>query len=276
MSSTATITINPTRLLSSHLRPVTAAALLSLLAGCAAASADTTHTELRYMIAGIRVDPPDPGHNTVYIEFQDQTGQGGDFEDTIYHEIIAGAQARGYVYTKDHGKADYVLWATLRIFTEAGTKEGDKALAGLGAIAGGAAAAGAIGAAGGSGTAQWGGALAAAGVAGVAVSMMTREASYQMVIDLQLAKKVEGGVHTESASGAQSGLRQATVAAGESGGSAMGQSKSQHMVQNKVHFEMEQRVLAIASGRRLTQDVARSALVPKIVSGLKSALPRVQ
>jgi hypothetical protein len=55
----------------------------------------------------------------------------------------------------------------------------------------------------------------------------------------------------------------------------MGQSSSQHLTETKVHFEMEQRVLAVASGRRLTQDTARDALVPKIVSGLKSAVPRV-
>ena len=55
----------------------------------------------------------------------------------------------------------------------------------------------------------------------------------------------------------------------------MGQSKSQHVVQTKVHFEMEQRVLAVASGRRLTQETARAALVPKLISGLKSSMPRV-
>ncbi len=36
----------------------------------------------------------------------------------------------------------------------------------------------------------------------------------------------------------------------------MGQSKSQRMTETKVHFEMEQRVLAIDSGGRLTQGVA--------------------
>src|SRR4051812_8950374 len=111
-----------------------------LLSGCAAANAETAHTELRYMVAGVRVDPPPAGHNAVYIEFQDQTGQGADFEDRIYHEIISGVEARGYVHAKSHDQADMVLWATLRIFTEAGTAEGDRALAGLGAIAGGVTA----------------------------------------------------------------------------------------------------------------------------------------
>jgi hypothetical protein len=253
---------------------VTAATPL-LAAGCAAANAETAHTELRYMVAGVRVDPPPAGHNSVYVEFQDQTGQGGDFEETIYREIIAGVQARGYVHAKSHDQADMVLWATLRIFTEAGTAEGDKALAGLGAIAGGVGAATAVGVVAGRGPTQWvaGGAGVVAGAA--IVGALTRETAYQMVIDLQLARKVEGGVKTSSASGGQSGLQQATVTTGEAGGSAMGQSKSQQMTENKVHFEMEQRVLAVASGRRLTQDVARTALVPKLVSGLKSALPRV-
>jgi Enterobacterial TraT complement resistance protein len=242
--------------------------------GCAAATASTAHTELRYMIAGVRVDPPDPGHNTVYVEFQDQTAQGGDFEDNVYHAVLQGVTDRGYVVTKDHKKADMVLWATLRIFTEAGTAEGDRALAGLGAIAGGVTGAGAMHAAGGGTAASWVGGGAGA-VAGFAVAEMAmKENSYQMVIDLQLARKVEGGVQSESGSGAQSGLQQATITAGESGGSTSGQSKSQHLVEQRVHFEMEQRVLALASGRRLEQGIARDALVPKIVSGLKSALPR--
>ena len=242
--------------------------------GCAAATAETTHTELRYMIAGVRVDPPEPGHNTVYVEFQDQTAQGGDFEDNVYHAVLQGVQDRGYVITKDHKKADLVLWATLRIFTEAGTAEGDRALAALGAIAGGVTGAVAVHAAGGGTAATWagGGAGAVGGYFITKVAM--KENSYQMVIDLQLARKVKGGVQTESGSGSQSGLQQATVTLGESGGSRMGQSKSQHVVEQKVHFEMEQRVLALASGRRLEQMVARDALVPKIVSGLKSALPR--
>jgi len=256
--------------------PVHLAVLVLTAVGCAAATPETAHTELRYMIAGIRVDPPAPGFNTVYVEFQDQTGQGGDFEDTIYHNIISGVEARGYVNTKDHAKADYVLWATLRIFTEAGTEAGDKALASLGAIAGGVAAGTAVGATTHSAAAGFvGGGLVGAAAFG-AINMMSRKNAYQMVIDLQLAKKVAGGVQTESGSGTQSGLQQATITNGEAGGSTMGQSKSQHLVETKVHFEMEQRVLAIADGTRLTMDTARAALVPKLIDGLKSALPRVR
>ena len=242
--------------------------------GCAAATAETAHTELRYMIAGVRVNPPDPGHNSVYVEFQDQTAQGGDFEDRVYHAVIQGVQERGYVVTKDHSQANLVMWATVRIFTEAGTEAGDKALAGLGAIAGGAAAAGAVVAVGGRGATPVLAGVGAAGLAYAAVTVLNKKNAYQMVIDLQLAKKVDGGVQTDNASSGQSGLQQGTVAAGEAGGSSHQQSKSQHYVENKVHFEMEQRILAIADGTRLTMDVARAALVPKLISGLKSSLPR--
>jgi hypothetical protein len=264
----------------SYFKQITRGAMFAMLAagqmfmGCAAATADTAHTELRYMIAGIRVDPPAPNHNTVYVEFQDQTGQGGDFEDTVYHEIVNGVTNRGYIAVKDHSKADYVLWATVRIFTEAGTEEGDKALAGLGAIAGGAAAAGAVSAAGARGATPFIAGVGAAGLAYAAVTVLNKKNAYQMVIDLQLARKVAGGVQTDSASSGQSGLQQGTVAVGEAGGSSHQQSKSQHYVENKVHFEMEQRILAIADGTRLTMDVARAALIPKLISGLKSSLPR--
>ena len=264
----------------SHFKQFTRGAMFAMLAagqvsmGCAAATADTAHTELRYMIAGIRVDPPAAGHNTVYVEFQDQTGQGGDFEDTVYHEIVNGVSSRGYVAVKDHSKADYVMWATVRIFTEAGTEAGDKALAGLGAIAGGAAGAGVVMAAGGRGAAPIGGAVGGAGLAFAAITVLNKKNAYQMVIDLQLAKKVEGGVQTEHGNGSQSGLQQGTVTVGEAGGSSQQQSSSQHFTENKVHFEMEQRILAIADGTRLTMDTARAALIPKLISGLKSSLPR--
>jgi len=242
--------------------------------GCAAATAETAHTELRYMIAGVRVNPPDPGHNSVYVEFQDQTAQGGDFEDRVYHAVIQGVQERGYVVTKDHSQANLVMWATVRIFTEAGTAEGDKALAALGAIAGGATGAGVAHAAGGGPGMTIVGAGAGA-VGGWALAKMAlKENAYQMVIDLQLARKVEGGVQTESGTGSQNGLQQGTATAGESGGSQMGATTSQHLVEMKTHFEMEQRILALASGRRLEQSVARDALVPKLISGLKSSLPR--
>jgi hypothetical protein len=259
--------------------PVFGASIIGLaitLVGCAPANVQTTQTELRYMIAGIRVDPPAPGQNSVFVEFQDQTAQGGEFEDFVYQNIISSVEARGYINTKDHSKADYVLWATLRIFTEAGTEAGDRALVGLGAIAGGVGTAGVAKGMGASNNAAViAGVVGGAGTAAI-VSMMTKTNAYQMVIDLQLGKKVAGGVQTDTGNSAHSGLHQQTVAIGESGGSSMGQSKSQHMVENKVHFEMEQRIIALASGQRLAQDVARAALVPKLIDGLKSSLPRVR
>lgn len=248
----------------------------STLAGCAAATAQTTHTELRYMVAGVRVTPPEPGHATVFVEFQDQTAQGGEFEDFIYDNITKAVQARGYTSTRDHSKADYVLWATLRIFTEAGTEAGDRALAGLGAIAGGVGTGASIKVAGGSNTAAVVGGVVGGAATGLVIGMMTKTNAYQMVIDLQLGKKVAGGVRTTKTSGKQSGLQQVTMVAGESGGSSMGQTESQELSGTKVHFEMEQRVLAVADGTRLTQDVARAALVPKLIEGLKSSLPRAR
>ena len=263
----------------SKLHPVSLAVLSAMAAapllssGCAAANAQTAHTELRYMVAGVRVDPPAPGRNAVYVEFQDQTGQGGDFED--HPSPDRGRRPGTRLRARQVARP-----GQLRVVGDAAdlhrsrTAEGERALAGLGAIAGGATSMAAAGAAGAARSTQWVAGLAGAGVAGVAVAALTRESSYQMVIDLQLARKVEGGVKTDSQGGSQSGLQQATATVGEAGGSAMGQSKSQRMTGTKVHFEMEQRVLAIASGRRLTQDVARTALIPKLVSGLKSALPR--
>lgn len=251
------------------------AALAPAASGCASATASSAETDLRFMLAGVRVTPPEPGRNTVYVEFQDQTGQGGEFEDRAYGEIREGVKSKGYVPVKEHGKADYVLWATVRIFGTAGTKEGDAALANLGAIAGGAAAQKANRDAPVT-TPEWTAWSAGRGLGSWAVGKLTMENAYQMVIDLQLARRIPEGVRTDSSSSNGSDLRQATVSAGggDAGRSAQAQQQRQQITEQRVHFEMEQRVLATASGTRLKKSIALEALIPKVVGSIKSALPR--
>jgi len=251
----------------------------ALLASCAATS-ESAKTDLHYMVAGVRVDPPRPGQNTIYVEFQDQTAQGGDFEEAVYDGLIDAIEDRGYVYTDDFYAADYVLWASLRLFSEAGTaEEADRTLVALGGIAGGIVTAGVIQAAGGSPSATWIGGLAGGGVAGGVTAWALQENSWMMVTDLQLGKKVEGGVITNHSNQDEKTLGQTTRGGdGTSfeGGASLNESqKRQEYIETRVHAEMEQRVMAIAKGRRLEKDVAREALVPKLIDGIKSAMPKV-
>lgn len=107
---------------------------LSTLSSCAA----TLDAKMQTLVPGQRLRPPGKDENRVYIEFQDQTGEGSDFENRVYEAICTKVEEKGYDIV-NHDEADYVLWTTLRLFDRVGKDEGDKVLAGLGGIAGGVA-----------------------------------------------------------------------------------------------------------------------------------------
>lgn len=262
-----------------HFRSLLSGLFLTALAiassGCAA---NVASTELHPMIAGVRIDPPRPGENNVYLDFRDLTGD--DLEDEVFDAISDALEDRGWELANDFYSANYVLWADLRLFSEAGTEAGNQALAALGGVAAGAA----IGHATYKATGNWwagaGAGAVGGGMTSIAIGMINKTTSYQMVVDLMLGRKIEGGIVTGQDSGmeneAASISMSATSAGGEAGKSAIGSSKTQELEEVRVHFDLEQRLLATAKGRRMTKDMAKEALIPKLVSGIKSQMPRVR
>lgn len=259
-----------------HLALATLLLAAALLSGCAAtAQSAQDDTKLSTLLPAKRVDPPAPGENSIWIEFQDQTGQGID----LYNTIVNGVTAKGYEPTNDFENADYVLWATLRIFDKA-DEDFNERLAGLGAVAGGLATGTAVGSA----TNSWGYGTAAGVGAGAAsggiVAWATMKEQWAMVVDVQLGKKVSGGVVTNRTSGSDdesiSNTNGATPFGAEGGSSIDTETSSQTFTETRTRFELEQRILAYTEGTRMSRDVAYDAMAPRLENSLSSLLPRTR
>jgi hypothetical protein len=247
------------------------------LAGCAATT-DKESTSLAVALPHVRLDPPRPGENVVYFDFRDLTGSG--LEEDGFDALERAILDRGWQVTRDYHEAYYVLWADVRLFDIAGTKAGDDGLSQLGAIGAGAAA--------GYGIARVTDNTLAGVVGGGVSYLAAREvfqsanstAQYQMVIDLVLGRKVEGGVESHrSIERSFTTASYTAVGHGQGGELALGTSRStmaQELEERRVHHELEQRLIATTQGRRMTKDMARIELLERLVEGLKSQLPRVR
>ena len=67
-----------------------------------------------------------------------------------------------------------------------------------------------------------------------------------------------------------------TAIGGEGASSTVASSIQQDLRESRVHFDLEQRLLAVTEGRRMSKDMARNELIPLLVEGLNSQLPRVR
>ncbi len=256
---------------------------LSVLPLCSLAScAATLESKMQTVGPTRRVDPPLPGRNQVYVDFQDQTGEGMDFEEGIYDAICDNVERKGYELAPSYHEADYVLWATLRFFDRTDTEEGNKALAGLGGIAGGAA----IGVAAYELTDNaWVGWLSGVGggwTVNYAIDKATQKQHWAMIVDIQLARRVDEEFKKTIRAEDQSRLVQATVAGVQSGvvteaDVGMGTqaiSESSEHVETEVFFELEQRVVAQATSRRKSKEEVAESLIERLSNGVASQLPR--
>lgn len=254
------------------------AVLVAASASSCAATVDKDKTYLTAMQANVRVDPPSPGTNNVYFDVRDLTGEG--LSDQLFDQVEGALMDRGWQIANVYQEADYVLLADLRLFSEAGTEEGDRRLNDLGAVAAGAA----VGVGVAKATDNWwigGAAGAAAGVGtNILLEKMNRVNKYQMVLDVVLGRKVEGGVErsiesdTNSADSSSAGT--STVVGNEGASSNNAMKMEQDLLENRVHFDLSQRLLAMTQGRRMSKEMAKDELVPRLILGLKEQLPRVR
>lgn len=255
--------------------------LLALLVcvGSTSCAATVGEAEMVAMLPSVRPDPPARGKNNIYFNFRDLTAE-GDLEDQVFYGLEEAIQDKGWNLVDYHNEADYVLQADLRLFSKAGTEEGNQALAALGGFASGAAIGGLTYKATdkwwvGAGAGSIGGALT-----GKLIEMATRKNHYQMVIDVELGQRVEGGVETRRGEGAESAMGSVVAASSgwgaETGGSKSSSSKSQELTEVRVHFEMQQRLLARVGGRRCTKEMAAEKMIPKLIQGVRNQLPRVR
>ena len=262
--------------------PCLAALILALLPGALGCAAPTA--SMQPLMPSLRVDPPAPGRNHVWIEFQDHTAQPGGFEDQVFDKLHDAVRARGYETVNFPEEADYVLWATLRIFDRVENEtEFNETLAGLGGVAGAAAGASVAYALTDSPTAAWAGGVGGGTVLGLIVAKLTQVNTYLMVLDLQLSSRrdqkitYEQQLSSESSSSSSSGIAISSnggLASTESGSLTSSSSNKATAVRESFFAELEQRLVATAKGTRMNEGEAREMMLPKLVDGLKSQMPR--
>lgn len=249
----------------------------SIFGGCkATVESAADDTKIFPMLPSKRIDPPRQGQNTIWVEFQDQTGQNID----LYDEIVDSVESRGYSLTNDFYEADYALWATLRMFDKKDENFNSR-MAALGGVAGGVATGVAVAEA----TDNWwyGSAAGVAGgsVTGAAIGWATREAVWAMVVDVQLARKInDEGIETRreisTSSAAVSGTGMSTPGGIESGGEVTRDSVSQEVVETRTRLEVAQRLLGESKGTRMDRATAQQAIMPRMSNSLQQLLPRAR
>lgn len=256
--------------------PALLAALVAagMLGGCAAtAEGARDDTKVTTLLPSVRVDPPADGRNTIWIEFQDQTGQAVD----LYDEVRDAVENRGYRVVGNFQEADYALWATLRIFDRAG-EEFDQKLAALGGVAGGTATGLAVASGTRSAPAGIATGAAAGGLVGAGIAWLTTQNTWAMVVDVQLARRIEGGVTTQQSTEldreAVTDVRQDTSFGGEGGSAVAAAGTTQAVTEVRSRLEIEQRIVAETSGSRMDRDVAEEAMLPRVRNVLGQLLPR--
>lgn len=256
---------------------ILSALLIAPLSSCAA----MLETEQRALVEGQRVLPPTGDKNRVYVEFSEQTGEGGDFEDRAYEALCAEVVERGYALAS-YDEADYVLWATLRCFERVGTEEGNKTLAALGGIAGGVAVGVAVHEATENPSVSLTGGFVANWFFTWLIEKLTQAEHWAMVLDVQLARRLDEEARSTIRIEDQHKIRNATVSSAAYGivssteAAAGGQSvtKTTEITLPTVFLELEQRVVAEAKARRKSKPEVADALLERLVSGLASQLPK--
>lgn len=255
--------------------------MIALTASTAITSCASLETKQRSLVDGLRVTPSSADHNRVYVDFSDQTGEGAEFEDSVYEAICNNVEARGYELAR-HDEADYVLWATLRCFEQTGTEGGNKTLAGLGGIAGGVAAAVVASEVTDNPAYVWTFGAGGGWFFGWLIERLTRTEHWAMAIDLQLARRLDEEAKKTIRVEDQSRIRSATISGFSSGvvdsveGGSSGQdvTATTEVTLPTVFLELEQRVIVEATARRKTKEEVAEALLVRLANGLAAHLPR--
>jgi len=226
------------------------------------------------------LDPPTVANPTVWLRYKDASGSGLD----LLQEVRQAVTAQGYEIVPVATDADYQLVATLQHFDKAGRFDGGESamrkvaeLAPLaGAVAGGYAGAEATG----SGTGVVVGGIVG-GVGGAMASSaydnFTKVAEWDLILDLQVYEKVEGGF-TETVAGTSTAEASATggVRGGSrqmGGGNTSSVEREAAIERERSHFRNTGRLVAVAYQMTMSREEALAELMPRLPGAVASAMP---
>ena len=235
------------------------------------------------MLSATRLDRPAAGKNKVWVEYQDLSAQGAEFEEAILDGLKEEVGERGYANVNLPEEADWILWATTRIVDRVESEERfNQTLASLGAVTGafgGSIAGNAIGGWNGA----WIGAAGGGGLMGWIMRKLTQENAYICVTDLQLGSRRAEEMQVSESSSTEGSMSSVTgagitqtggIATMESASTRTTSDASYESVRRTVFAEKEQRLLLTAKGTRMSLDQAKEMMIPKLIQGVGAQIPK--
>jgi len=215
------------------------------------------------------MEPPSAERSTIYVTFRDASGGEGVALQPVIRERL---KKSGYTIETNPDKAQYRLQVTLRFFGENPRSDRGRAQAErLGDIAG--ASGEAINNVA-SGTGSIPGSIVGLGV-GEVKRLLTTKHEWNMTLDLVIAERVAEGVDTTVGTGQNRGQTEVHVGDNSLASQTDTSTREQTMKAKKSHLIHGARITAWAQGRKLSQDEAQEALVPKLLNAIANAVPPV-
>ncbi|MDH5525707.1 MAG: complement resistance protein TraT [Nitrospirota bacterium] len=266
-----------------HSRALTGAALVLLIAGCAA-------VDTAYIGTVGAVDPdklrlkqetkwlnPQPNlrlvgekQMVVMLRVRDSSGTGIEITNDLRDALLE----RGYRVTGNLDDAQYVMNLDLRYYGENATADGGRAS--MAAGVGGAIAGGVIGhQSHRTGSGAMVGAVAASMLFDVA-AQRNKIREYDVVMDVRVGERVEGGVHTTRTTGEDTSVRHSgTFRSGgiESGRGSGGSGETQVYETTEDFLYHQNRLVVFTSRMNLSPEEAQPVLHQRLIRALANTLP---
>lgn len=207
---------------------------------------------------------------TVYLRVKNSSGSA---VAGLFNSIAEQLRQAGYEVTRNIDDAQYTLLADTRYYGENRKKDGGGAIltgAGLGGITGAV-----IGHNVGDGNRNVGAAAGAAmgAIAGNIMANRNKMVEIDIVVDIRVGERVEGGVQTETTTDTGAGVSHRDRSGSETGSGTSGTSQVQKLTRDDDFLYHSNRVVAHAKRMNLTPDQALPYLEERVSAAIGSVLP---
>lgn len=207
---------------------------------------------------------------TVYLRVKNSAGSA---VSGLYNRIAEQLRQAGYEVTRNIDEAQYSLLADTRYYGENRRKDGGGAIltgAGLGGITGAV-----IGHNVGDGNRNVGAAAGAAmgAVVGNIMANRNKMVEIDLVVDVRVGERIEGGVRTETTADTDAGVSHRDRSGSEIGSGSSATTQVQKLTRTDDFLYHNNRVVAHAKRMNLTPDQALPYLENRISSAVGSVLP---